>query len=173
MPPLDPEQKWFDQLTAWRKTLCHELLALPPRIRDSHTLGVQRNLTLSIKTIDFGIDVVNGTGYDLTTLRLGELMRDAGFEPAGADRDRNYSGEMPWFGSLPDVERRIAALQKQRDDAQARLDEAMLDDAQRERLAAESKARRDALSAAPQRKTRGDGSQYDRYPDGRVVEVTS
>lgn len=42
-----------------------------------------------------------------------------------------------------------------------------------ERLAAADKVRRDALNAAPQRKTRGDGSQYDRYPDGRVVEVAS
>lgn len=100
-------------------------------------------------------------------------MRHAGFEPAGADRDRNYSGVMPWFGSLPEVERRIAALQKQRDDAQARLDEAMLDDAERERRAVEAKARRDALNAAPQRKVRGDGSQFHRFSDGRVVDVTS
>jgi hypothetical protein len=36
------------------------------------------------------------------------------------------------------------------------------------RLAVEWTARK----APPQHKTRGDESQYDRYPDGRVVEVT-
>jgi hypothetical protein len=66
------------------------------------------------------------------------------------------------------VEDRIRKLLiKRRDDAQARLDEALLDDAEREQLAAQRAAR----NAMPQRKTRGDGSQYDRYPDGRVVEV--
>jgi hypothetical protein len=40
-------------------------------------------------------------------------------------------------------------------------------------LAAADKVRRDAFNAAPQRKVRGDGSQYDRYPDGREVEVSS
>lgn len=79
---------------------------------------------------------------------------------------------MPWFGSLPEVERRIQQLTTQRAEAQARLDEALLDDAERERLAAEDKARRAALNAAPQRKVRGDGSQFDRYPDGRMVEVS-
>ena len=129
MTPLAPEQEWLDHLIGWRKTLCDELLALPSPIRDSHTLGVQRNLTLSIKTIDVGVAVVNGTGYDLTTLRLGALMREAGYEPTGADPHRNYRGVMPWFGSMPEVERRIQQLTKQRDDAQAMLDEALLDDA--------------------------------------------
>jgi hypothetical protein len=172
LAPLDPEQEWLDRLTAWRQTLRDELLTLPPRIRSDKDLGRQQNLTLSIRTIEFGIGAGKDSGYDLTNLRLGHLMREAGYEPVGADPDRNFSGVMPWFGSLPEVQRRIAALQKQRDDAQARLDEALLDDDARERLAAEGKARRDALNAAPQRKVRGDGSEYDRYPDGRVVEVS-
>src|SRR5688572_27230881 len=54
MPSLAPEQAWLDHLTAWRKTVCDELLTLPPRIRDDHTLGVRRNLELSILTIDRG-----------------------------------------------------------------------------------------------------------------------
>ncbi len=113
------------------------------------------------------------TVYDLVTLRLGQLMREAGYEPAGADADRSFSGVMPWFGSLPEVERRIANLQKQRDDAQARLDEALLDDEMRIEREAEATARREAVNALPTRKVRGDGSMYDRFPDGRVVEVTT
>lgn len=86
LAPLAPEQKWFDQLTAWRKTLCDELLALPPRIRSDKELGRQQNLTLSIRTIDFGLGVVNGTGYALETLRLGTLMHEAGYPPTGRTR---------------------------------------------------------------------------------------
>jgi hypothetical protein len=74
---------------------------------------------------------------------------------------------LPWFGPMPAVDDRIRKLTTRYDDAQARLDERLLDDAERERLAAERAAR----NAMPQRKTRADGSQYDKYPDGRVVEV--
>jgi hypothetical protein len=172
LPSLAPEQAWLDHLTAWRKTLSDELLALPTRLHDDHTLGVRRNLELSILAIDRGLGVLKDTGYGLTTsLRLGTLMREASYEPTGADPDRNYSGTMPWFGSRSEVEHRIKVLQQQRTEAQARLDEALLDDTERERRAAEAKARLDALNAVPQRKVRGDGSRYDRYSDGRVVEV--
>lgn len=170
LPSLAPEQEWLDHLTAWRQTLRDELSL---RIGDPQTPGLQQNLTLSISAIDVGLGAVDGTGYHLTTLRLGALMRDAGYEPVGANPNTHYSGEMPWFGSLPEVERRIASIRKQRVDAQAQLDEALLDDAARAKRDAELKARRDALKTAPQRKVRGDGSEYDRYPDGRVVEVTN
>jgi hypothetical protein len=173
LPPLAPEQRWLDLLTAWRKTLSDELAALPSPIRDSHTLGEQQNLMLSIQVIDVGLGVIRDSGFDLTTLRLGALMREAGYEPVDADPERHYSGVMPWFGSMPEVEQRIADLQQQRDAAQAQLDEALLDDNERERRAAEARARHDALNAAPVRKVRNDGSQFDRYPDGRRVEVTS
>ena len=172
LAPVAAEQEWLDNLTAWRKGLCDELLALPPRIRTDKELGAQQNLKLSITTIDRGPGVINGTGYDLTTLRLGQLMREAGYAPEGADPNRNFAGVMPWMGSLPEIEGRIARRQKELDDAQAQLDEA-LDDTERARGEAEAKARRDALNAAPQRKVREDGSEYDRYPDGRVVEVTA
>jgi hypothetical protein len=32
------------------------------------------------------------SGYDVTTLRLGAPMREAGFEPVGADANRHFSG---------------------------------------------------------------------------------
>jgi hypothetical protein len=161
LPSLANDQKSLDELTAWRKVLCDELLALPARIRTNHDLGKQQNLKLSIFVIDRGLGVLNDSGYALETLRLGALMREAG-----------YTGQLPWHGSLSQVERRIQDIRKRRAQAEAQLADALLDDAERERLAAEDKARRDALQAAPIRKTRGDGSQYDRYPDGRVVEIT-
>lgn len=68
-------------------------------------------------------------------------MREDGYEAVGADPNRNYSRVKPWFGSLLEVQRRIADLKKQREDAQARLDEALLDDTERERRAAESQTR--------------------------------
>jgi hypothetical protein len=173
LPPAAPDQEWLDHLNAWHRTLCEELRALPSTIRDAKTLGVQKNLILSIRAIEHGPDVANGTGYDLTNLRLGALMREAGFEPTGADPDRNYSGVMPWFGSLSQVERRVTDWQKQRAEAEARLAEALLDDAERERRTAETKARIDALNAAPVRKIRGDGSMYERHADGRIVEIAS
>ena len=44
-------QQWLAHLTAWRQTLCNELLAIKSPIRDAHLLGVRRNLELSILTL--------------------------------------------------------------------------------------------------------------------------
>jgi hypothetical protein len=54
-------------------------LALPPRIRDARTLGVQQSISLSIKSIDSGLRVGR---FALNTLRLGQLLIEAGFQPA-------------------------------------------------------------------------------------------
>lgn len=168
----DADAAWRDHLTAWRAVLCDELLAIKSPIRDPKTMGKSRSLSLSIRCIDFGLRVVEDTGYDLTTLRLGELMREAGYAVEGADPDRHYAGTMPWHGSLPEVEQRIEDLTKRRERAQAALDDALLDDDERAAQEAAAKAKRDELNARPVRKVRGDGSQYDKYPDGRRVEVT-
>lgn len=167
---LRSEQEWLANLTKWRAALLDELSALPNPLHDAHTLGVQQNLTISISIID-GLDAVADTGYDLTTLRLGALMRASGYEPEGADPRRSYSGVMPWLGSIPQVERRISNLVKLRTDADTRLADALLDDEERAKRDAEAAIRREASNALPVRKTRQDGSQYDRYPEGRVVEV--
>ena len=77
-------------------------------------------------------------GYDLTTLRLGDLM--IGFHlPDGRGPDVNYSGQMPWGGSVPDVEQRIADLAAKRATARAALEDAVLDDD--ERVARDAEAR--------------------------------
>jgi hypothetical protein len=41
----------------------------------------------------------------------------------------------------------------------------------KKKRAKDEKARVAQLNAQPQRKTRGDGSRYLKYPDGRIVEV--
>jgi hypothetical protein len=69
---------------------------------------------------------------------------------------------MPWFGSMPETERRIQELTRRRAEAQAALDEALLDEAARAERDAAAKARRDVLNAAPVRKVRGDGTAFDR-----------
>jgi hypothetical protein len=168
----DADAQWRDRLEAWRRVLCDELLALPPRIRDAPTLGVQQNVTLSIRAIDFGLRVLENTGYGLTNLRLGELMAGDGYEHIGADPERNYAGEMPWHGCLKEVEHRINDRERRRAAAQAQLDEAFMDDDVRARRDAEADRRRAELNARPVRKTRGDGSQYDKWPDGRRVEIS-
>ena len=164
---LAADQRWLDQLTTWRRTLRDELLAIPSRIRTDRDLGKQQNLRLSIITIDRG-RVSDDTGRMLETLRIGELMREAGYVE-GPKIENQVVGRLPFFGSILEVERRIKNAQAERDDAQTRLKNALMTDEERAAEAAEV-ARR---NAAPVRKTRGDGSRYDRYPDGRVVEVSA
>jgi hypothetical protein len=112
--------KWFDQLTAWRKTLCDEMHSLP--IRNDRDRGKMRNLELSLQTIDSGLP--GDTGWELETLRLGELLREAGYQEAPRIENQVY-GRLPWFGSLPTVKDRLRQLSRRRDDARMRLDDAL------------------------------------------------
>ena len=173
LPSAEPDELWLAFLNTARAKLCDERLALPPRIRDPHMLGVQKNISHSLRCIDFGLAEFKDSGWDLMTLRLGALMREAGYEPTAQEPARNYAGEMPWFGTVDDVEHRLKNTERRRAAALAQLDDALMDDAERERREAESKQRIAALNALPVRKTRGDGSQYDKYPDGRRVEVVT
>ena len=138
---LDPRivaaTEWRDFLTAWRKVLCDELLALPP----AHTanerdlrLGKAQNLTFSIQCLDRGIGVLADTGWALNTLRLGELMREAGYRE-GPRIENQVHGEMAWFGSLSETERRLRDLEQQRSVAQAQLDAAMREPAMHQLVA--------------------------------------
>jgi hypothetical protein len=148
--------KQRDHLVAWRQQLCDELLAMPPRIRDAMTLGRVQSIKLSLVAIDRG-RVPSDAMVTLGQTRLGALMRE--------------SGVVGWFGSLPDVERKITLLTQRKNEAAAQLADALLDDDARAAKAAERAKYVAEMNARPQRKTRGDGSQYDKYPDGRVVEV--
>lgn len=121
-PRIAAEIEWRDHLVDWRKTLCDELLAFPARIRDDREAGKQQNVKLSITAIDRGF--IEGTGWELGTLRIGQLMREAGYKE-GPKIENQACGPLPWFGSLPEVERRVKGLLEQRDAAQAPLEAAL------------------------------------------------
>jgi hypothetical protein len=116
-PRLDLLTTWHQQLTAWRAALVKELLTIDDKV----LLGKHINLTISIRAIDRGRAVVDDTGWSLSTLRLGELMRDAGYRESAPTEGR-ATGDLPWHGALPDVERKLRELTQRRDDARRRLD---------------------------------------------------
>lgn len=123
-------------LTEARATCCTELFALPQIIRDSHTLGVQINLKLSIRCCDVGPDqALRDSGYALATTRVGRLLQDAGY------------AANEWLGSLPEVERQLADRAKKQAVAEAVVAESLLTDDERAARDADAKARRDALNA--------------------------
>jgi hypothetical protein len=136
-PQIASLTKWRDLLVAWRKTLNDELLALPPA-RTGPALGRRQTLELSIARIDQDLDLGPSGNCVYANLPLDDLMREAGY--AARDLLARARGEN-WLCCMPDAERRIAELQQRRDDAQQRLTEALLTDAERARAAAESAAR--------------------------------
>jgi hypothetical protein len=143
----EADERWRDQLTAWRQTLCDELLTIKSPIRDKVVMGRSINLSLSIKAIDFGPEKLEGSGYGLTNLKLGDLMRASGYEPVGEDLNHNYVGVMPWYGSLKEVEQRLAALGTQRAQAEANLEAALMTDEERAARDQQAAAERDAFNA--------------------------
>ncbi len=147
-----------------------ELLAFKKPVRDAKTLGRQTNLRLSIRTIHHGPRVLEETGYGLTNLRLGELMIASGYEVVGAEG--NFAGTLPWFGTLSEVERQIADVEARRARAQAQLDEALLDDDERERRDAEAAALRDAFNSMRVRLA-DDGSLVAYDAENDVLDVTA
>jgi hypothetical protein len=154
---------WRLHVASWGDLLQRELDALPPAERDTpQTLGRRHNLTLSLKVVDLDLGTLRDSGYGLNTLVLGSLMREAGYEPAPSG----------WLGSLARTDQRLSELETKRASLQASLDEALLTDEQRDARAREVAEQYEASRQRPQRKRRGDGSQYDKYPDGRIVEVT-
>ena len=173
---------WRDKLVEWHTKLAAELES--PSIvkpRTPQQTGLRMNLLLSLHYLEKQFSPGDGghmvrrledTGYSLETLRLGALMRESGFTEAPPRHGESF-GQLPWFGSLPVVEQRLKQLTERRELAKRRIEEALLSDADREQRAKDEKARVAQLNAQPQRKTRGDGSQYLKYPDGRVEELAS
>ena len=74
-----------------------------------------------------------GSDCSLSTSRLGELMREAGYEL--------------WHGSVKEVERRLADRARRRGQAQAELDGALLDDEERATQEAEAREYRETANA--------------------------
>jgi hypothetical protein len=170
-PQLQDAAEWLTHLQSWRTLVVDELLAMPNRVYTPQDIGRRESLSLSLTCIDRGVQHIVGTGLSLETLRLGQLMKDSGYTECPPSPDRVW-GCLPWNGSMPETEQRVRELMAEVTDAEARLDLALLDDEARAKRAAEERARYQELAGRPTRKTRGDGSQYDKYPDGRIVEVT-
>jgi hypothetical protein len=132
-------------LNTWRKILCDELLAMPPRVRDKAAIERQQNLTFSIKLIDFGFAAnrLRAPIISLESTRVGELMVEAGYDVVGLELLRGPNG---FRGSLPDTEQRIKDLTKQRTEAQAALDVLLRTDEERAQQEAEDNAFHEAIN---------------------------
>jgi hypothetical protein len=130
-PRLTVDTAYLVALSEVRAALCQEFIKLAKPQTDLE-FGTQVNCRLSILACDRGVDVAEGTGWCLATLRLGKLLAE-----------RNLT----WAGPLPEAERRIADAQQRCDDAQARLDAALLDDAERAARDKESAERTAAFNA--------------------------
>lgn len=118
-------EEWRAFLVPTRAALCAEVMAMgKPSVPKEY--GQRQNVLLSIQVIDRGVRVLEDTGYGVGTLRLGELMKSAGFQQS-ARVDNQLVGDMPFYGSLPAIEEQLAALRKERDDARYRLDAALRD----------------------------------------------
>jgi hypothetical protein len=131
-PRLDADTAYRDALSAIRdEKLCKELFALA-KPRTDLEFGTQINVRLSIMACDRGLDVAEGSGWQLSTLRLGHFLTEA---------------NITWQGCLPDVERRIADAKSRVDDATARLTDALLDDEERRIADAGSAARAAAFNS--------------------------
>jgi hypothetical protein len=134
----DVDSKWHADLQECRAVCAAELLEIKSPVRDPKVMGRVVNLRLSLKVIDRGPGVLTDTGYDLQTLRLGQLLIDRGYEPQGADPTANFAGTMPWYGSLDEVTKAIADRDARRQRAQSMLDDAVMDDAERAQLESEA-----------------------------------
>lgn len=156
LPSTTNDERWRDQLTFWRSKLCTEMALIKSPIRDARRKGLFDNLSYSITVIDRGLATLDrssgpfadrgGSGYDLTTLRLGELMRESGYVVVGADPTVNYVGKLPWHGSLPEVEDRLQRAEERRVRVEANLDAAVTLEADRVKLAAQRLLERDAIN---------------------------
>lgn len=165
---------WRDQLKTWRARLEAELAQIPKQAGAKGDvfidlspvdLGRRQNLELSILTIDEG-----QRHRDLETLRLAALMVESGFT-ATDPLDGAAVGRLPWHGDMRNTERRLAELDENRRTYESHLADALLSDADREAKAIANAERLRIAREAPQRKRRGDGVLFDKYPDGRCVIV--
>jgi hypothetical protein len=120
---LDADREWQTHLHTWRGVLAAELAALPST--PSRTLDRKiASLTASLRVIDLGLGTLADYGCALAPLRLGELMRRAGFAPLppppGAPL--NFQSDLPWFGGLDEVESRVREAQRRIADARSKLE---------------------------------------------------
>jgi len=130
LPPVGPLLEWRDHLPVWRENFVTRLLAVAPDDHDRATQELQQGLRLSIANIDRGCGFWPN-GAPMIGIPLAEAIAAAGYEPPA-----NRPG-VAWYGNLQEVEHRIKQWTKQRDEAQAALDNALLDDDERAKQDAE------------------------------------
>lgn len=108
-------EQWLSFLVFARQTLCDEYLACDRRSPKRDTLE------LSIRQIDRGLPF----SLEMLPVRLplDDLLRVAGYQSVN-DTLVSTSGR-GWRGCLPEVERKVAALIKQREHAERRLADAL------------------------------------------------
>jgi hypothetical protein len=111
-PLVAEDEIYLEELTAVRKAIVEEAMAIPKRISEPRLQGKLMNLQISVRCLDEGMRHVDGTGWSFETLRLGALMKDRGLE---------------WRGAHNVVRERMQNNTRRCEDAQQRLDAAMKD----------------------------------------------
>ncbi len=126
-PKIEADEKWEADLLAMRTTLLQELATLPPQIRLEKDLHFMTNRKISVRIVDFGPHADGQWTRDISTLRLGELLLAAGYRQFEPERNTNATvGEIEFHGCLAEVQPRLKDLRARRDDAQKRLNDALL-----------------------------------------------
>ena len=167
-PEVEADTHWRDHLVTWRTTLCAELMTITSPIRDKDTKDRADGLTFSIRLIDFGFAICTlGPLLSVTSLPLGQLMREAGYATDGPA----LQGPRGWRGSVPEVEARLKIGTVQRLAAQAALDAALLDETEQAKVDADSAELRAAFNTMNVT-LNGDGRSLVAYrDDGSVLAV--
>jgi hypothetical protein len=132
-PQLDAVTANLAVLQDVREKLCN-LLDTCNRPSTNIERGRLQNTKMSIVCCDRGISVAEGSGWELPTLELGKLLKEAG---------------AAWVASIPELQRRITELQREVTDAQGRMDFALASDEERAALDEAAVARAKAFDALP------------------------
>lgn len=142
VPSIDADTKWRDHLTAWRTTLCDELMTIKSPIRDKSIKERADRLVFCTKLIDDGLGVATLPIVTLASSPLGPLMTAAGYATSNPD----LRGPNGWRGSLKEVEQRIKDTTKRRAEAQAGLDVLLRTDEEQAQQEAEDKVLRATMA---------------------------
>ncbi len=125
-PKITPEEKWEASLVKVLEQLTAEFNVLPPKIKTETDLHTMVNLRTSIRIVNEGKQCEGIWTRELETLRLGQLLIEAGYTQAPPVKNTNAAfGPIEWYGSLADVRERLKELRATRDQAQRDLDRAL------------------------------------------------
>ena len=103
---------WRDFLTSARDRMLLELAATGQGRLERHRAA---DLNVSIRSIERSLTALDGaSAYSLRNTRLGTLMVDAGYSENTSMEQLRVYGWLPWRGSLPDVAKEMALLEKER-----------------------------------------------------------